>query len=405
MLKQNKTLVLVISILLALVVLLLAVLGTVSLVRSSRAVYSYRGQIVDRGEYAYFASVYKNQFMRECVERGVVGVADTSFFWSRVDQKSGKTYGEAYLAGLDTYVRTLLIAADLYDSSIGMDKVQRKEFRATVSAVLEDRADGDKRAFDRETAIYGFTFSDFEDAALLEYKRARLFRVLASDATETVASMTQLCDEFYEMQYSRVKMIFIRTEDVFCYDEEGNRLTDEQTGEDMTRTLTAEEKLAREADIALLRDAIAKREGGEDGAMTTVMFDLFADRYERDGDSSYKATGYYFATGEQFTKEMQEAFGDIVNNALQMQDGEYRVIDCDTQYFQGSCVLYATANEDGAYSEGTLSTMFSDFYSGAAQYYVLKNVEGELSSVETGRRMGEISPLEIPRNYYFVAGF
>ena len=405
MLKNHKTLVWVVSGLLALVLLLLAVLGTVSLVRSSRAVYSYRGQTVDTGEYAYFASVYKNQFMKECSSAGVVGVADTAFFWGRRDSEQDKTYGELYLSGLDSYVRSLLVAADLFDDTVGMSRQSKKELSQVLEAVLSDRACGDKRAFNEQTAEYGFTYDDFCDAALLEYKRARLISVVASTAEDTMVSMTQVCDRFYETQYARVKLLLIRTETVFCYDEQGNRLVDEDTGADLLRTLTEAERAERAEDIAMLTEAIDKYNTQESGSINSVMLNLYLEKYQRDADPAYIDTGYYFANGEPYTAEMREQIDDIVNNALQMNEEEYRVVQLNQGDLVGVCIVYRLANEVGAYANEDLGAMFSSFYSGAAQYYVLESIAEELSSVKQGRRFGDLSPLEIPRNYYYTTGF
>ena len=405
MLKQHKKLVLAISGLLAAVLLLLAVLGTVSLVRSSRAVYSYRGQTVNTGEYAYLASIYKNQFMRECMSEGVIGVSDTEFFWNRRDEREDKTYGELYLAGLDSYVRSLLVTADLFDSTLGMTRARKKELSATLEAILNDRTGGDERAFDEATKTYGFTYRDLCEASVLVYKQAQLLAVVRSGVGDTVASMTEVCEEFLQTQYTRVKMIFIRTEDTFCYDDEGNRLTDEATGADMLRTLTEAERADRRTDIAQLTDAIARLNAGESGAITSVMFDLYQQKYERDGDDSYTDSGYYFAIGESFTTQMQDKFLDIVNNALQMESGEYRIVACDTGDFVGSCVLYCLTPETGAYADSATEAMFGGFYAGAAQFYMWQNIAEELSSVRQGRRFGDVEALGVARNYYYAVAF
>lgn len=405
MLKNHKKLVLAVSGLLALVLLLLAVLGTVSLVRSSRAVYSYKGQTVGTGEYAYFASVYKNSFMRECTQRGVLGVADTAFFWGRRDSELDKTYGELYLSGLDDYVRSLLVAADLFDDAVGMKQKDKKELSETLEAVLEDRADGDKSAFNTQTEQYGFTYDDFCDAALLQYKSARLVSVISSGAKDTVSTMTDICDAFFEEQYAHVKLLFIRTESVFCYDEEGNRLTDEGTGSDLTRPLRDEERLEREADIRTLADAIANFDAGKENSINSVMFDRYMEKYKNDADSDRIEEGYYFADGEPYTVQMKEKIDVIVNNSLHMDNETYRVISMESGDFIGTCIIYRMANTPGAYANSELSAMFSAFYGGAAQYYVLENITEELGFVKQGRKFGQISPLEIPRNYYYTTGF
>ena len=401
--KKHKLPLMIVGGVLAVAILLVGIFGTVSLVRSSRAVYTYRGESVGVGEYAYFASVVKRSFLVEYAD--VPGVSDTAFFFGRTDPESGKTYGELYLAMLDEYVRSLLVASYLYDRSIGMTREDRRAVRDAADAILYDRTGGDEDAFDDACSEFGFTYDDFCSAAELIYKSRRLRSVISGVSGEGIASMTQVCDEFFETQYRRVRLLFIRTESVFLYDESGKRIPDEETGRDATRTLTEAEREERLSDIAILKEAYGNYESGENGQMNEIMLSAYLEKYARDDSIERAESGYYFAKGEAFTSEISSILPEIVNNALQMEMDSYKIVECTEGEFVGLCVLWRLPLGDNAYADTTLSEMFSSFLDGAASYYYLSEISDLLPLVEEGARFGEISPLQIPYNYFYTISF
>lgn len=401
--KTHKLPLMIVGGILAVAILLVGIFGTVSAVRSSRAVYSYRGESIGVGEYAYFASVVKRSFLVEYAH--VAGASDTAYFFGRTDPESGKTYGELYLSMLDEYVRSLLVASYLYDTSVGMTREDRRAVRDATDAILYDRTGGDEDAFDDACSAFGFTYDDFCSAAELVYKSRRLRSVILGVSGEGIAAMESVCDEFFQTQYSRVRLLFIRTESVFLYDEAGKRIPDEETGMDATRALTDAEREERLSDIAILRSAYENYLSGENGQMNEIMLSAYLEKYARDDSIERAESGYYFSKGEGFTSEMSSILPDIVNNALQMEENSYKIVDCTEGEFVGSCVLWKLPLADGAYADTTLSEMFSSFYDGAASYYYLTQITELLPLVEEGRRFGEISPLEIPYNYYYTISF
>ena len=401
--KTHKLPLMIVGGILAVAILLVAIFGTVSAVRSSRAVYRYRGESVGVGEYAYFASVVKRSFLVEYAS--VPGASDTAFFFGQTDPESGKTYGELYLSMLDEYVRSLLVASYLYDTSVGMTRKDRRVVREAADAILYDRTGGDEDAFNDACAAYGFTYDDFCSAAELVYKSRRLRSVILGVNGEGIAAMEDVCDEFFRTQYSRVRLLFIRTESVFLYDEAGKRIPDEDTGMDSTRALTEAEREERNADIAILKEAYENYLTGKNGQMNEIMLSSYLEKYARDDSAERAESGYYFAKGEGFTSEISTVLPNIVNNALQMEMNSYKIVECTEGEFVGLCVLWRLPLSEGAYADATLSTMFSSFYDGAASYYYLTQIDKLLPLVEEGRRFGEIAPLEIPYNYYYTVSF
>ena len=74
-------------------------------------------------------------------------------------------------------------------------------------------------------------------------------------------------------------------------------------------------------------------------------------------------------------------------------------------FFVGLCVLWRLPLVEEAYADSNLSEMFASFYDGAASYYYLSEIAELLPLVEEGKRYGELSPLEIPYNYYYTISF
>lgn len=401
--KQHKLPLMIVGGVLAVAILLVGIFGTVSAVRSSRAVYTYRGESVDKGEYAYFASVVKRSFLIEYAD--VSGVSDTAFFFGRTDPESGKTYGELYLAMLDEYVRSLLVASYLYDRSIGMTSKDRRAVRDAADAILYDRTGGDEEAFNDACSVFGFTYDDFCSAAELIYKSRRLRSVISGVSGEGIASMPEVCDEFFKTQYTRVRLLFLRTETVFLYDESGKRIPEEGTGKDATRTLTEAEREERLSDVAILKEAYEKYQTGDNGQMNEIMLEGYLEKYARDDSAERAESGYYLAKGEGFVRELSSILPDIVNKALQMEMNSFEIVECTEGEFVGLCVLWKLPLAEGAYADATLSEMFSSFLDGAASYYYLSEMSEFLPLVEEGARFGEISPLEIPYNYYYTISF
>ena len=401
--KTHKLLLTIVGGVLAAAILLVGIFGTVAAVRSSRAVYRYRGENVSVGEYAYFASVVKRSFLVEYAS--VSGASDTASFFDSADPESGKTYGELYLSMLDEYVRSLLVASYLYDTSIGMTREDRRAVRDAADAILYDRTGGDEDAFNDACARYGFTYDDFCSAAELVYKSRRLRSVILGVDGEGIAAMESVCDEFFQTQYRRVRLLFIRTESVFLYDEAGERIPDEDTGMDATRALTEAEREERLSDIAVLKEAYENYLSGENGQMNEIMLSAYLEKYARDDSAERAESGYYFAQGEGFTSEIASILPEVVNVSLQMEMDSYKIVECTEGEFVGTCILWRLPLAEGAYADTTLSDMFTSFYDGAASYYYFTQITELLPLVEEGRRFGELSPLEIPYNYYYTISF
>lgn len=409
--KRHRLPILISCIFVAIAIVLGAVFGTVALVKRSRAVLSYRGMTVDEPMYAYLASTYKGTFIQNLKTLyGIKDAADTEAFFAAVNPDTGKSYGVLFEESLEEYTRTLLISAYLYDRSIGLSKSDREQIEKSVSLVTKN----DEKAFDAQVEKYGFDADAVAACAELTYKAGRLRALYQGNvsATEDPAA----CNKFYEENYTLVSLLFIRTETVFLYDENGNRITDTETGYDAVRSLDSAEKAKREADIQLLRGGIEAWKKGENGAITEISINEFLKTYYRDDSYANADSGYYLSAGEGFTKELGSLLPSVVSTALSLTVGDFaEVVITQDDYteeqltlgtpFIGSCFIYCRPLPEEAYTVTDYAKMFASFYSGVGLSSLQSHLETELPSVEHGGSWGNLSPVTIPYTYLYTVKF
>lgn len=409
--KRYRLPILISCILVAIALVLGAIFGTIAIVKRSRAVLTYRGVTVDAPMYAYLASTYKGTFIQNLKTLyGVKDATDSDAFFEGIHPDTGKTYGALFEESLEEYARTLLISAYLYDRSIGLSGTDREQIKKSVSLVTKDN----EKAFNAAVEKYGFDADAVAACAELTYKAGRLRALYQGNVSAT--EDPDACNKFYEENYTLVSLLFIRTETVFLYDENGNRITDSETGYDAVRSLDGAEKAKREEDIALLRGGIEAWKNGENGAITEISINEFLKTYYRDDSYARADSGYYLSSGESFTKELGEILPSVVSTALSLSVGDFAevVVTADDYTeeqkalgtpFVGSCFIYCRPLPEEAYTVTDNAQMFASFYSGVGLYSLQSYLETELSVVEHGGSWGSLSPVKIPYTYLYTVKF
>lgn len=409
--KRYRLPILISCILLAVALVLGAVLFTVNIVRKERAVLSYRGITMDEKMYSYLASTYKGTFIQNLKTLyGIRDAADTESFYEKVNPDTGKSYGILFEESLEEYARTLLISSYLFDRSIGLSASDKAQIEKSVSLVTKDN----EKAFNLEVAPYGFDADAVRSCAELMYKASRLRSLYRGNISAT--EDPEACEKFYRENYTLVSLLFIRTETVFLYDENGNRLVDSETGYDAVRSLDGAEKAKREEDILLLRGGIEALHKGENGAITEIAINQFLKTYYRDDSLERANGGYYLSAGEGFTKELGGLLPEVVSTALSLSVGDFaEVVVTEDDYteqqlllgtpFIGSCFIYCRPLPDEAYSVTDNARMFASFYSGVGASVLESHLSAELSEVEKGGRYGTLAPVKIPYTYLYTVKF
>ena len=413
--KTQKISVIVISALLATVIVLGAVLGIVIGARNSRYVMFYEGIGVNEGVVNYLSSYYKNLYMQQLASAGLQGVVDTPAFWSTV-RYGQNTYGSDLKFATESFIQQVIAANVIFDEYTSLEEADKLNIKQSIDEILTYRTSGLKSEFDKATKDYGFDFDDFEDATVLLYKAWAAKTKIFGANGENMQNFTDLCKSYF-LNYKRVKFIFIRTEDTFATDAEGNRIKDEN-GNDSIRDLTDDEKDERELDIMELD---LYYENLQKGDADPEYFDQLAanilEKYGNEFDA-YMARGVYLNPESSYTTELNSVIPTVIEQAIHLDDGvsmavEVKINDSSNAdgdiggrgSFVGKCYMMGMEREADAYTKTDSYGFFSDFYSLAArsEYQNMINLYAE--KVEVRDAWADFEPALIPYNYDYVARF
>lgn len=383
--KKNKWLLWTVVITLSVVIAFGAVLGTVAYIRASRAVLQYEGVYMSKGTYSYLCSFRKTQFLTALSTE--VDVSDTKAFYAK-DRGDGVTYGEALRAYVDEYVRTLTVSAYMFDRLTGLTSTEKARIREAVDAIVADRAEGDRRAFDRQLEPYGCTYRDILDAVTMQYKANRLFLLLYGEGGSYVSRDTEACESYYRDAYVHARLLFIRTE---------TRVLTDEAGEHTVVELTESERAERAADIARVDAAILALKNGESGAMTDTMMTFYMDKYG-DGEPAYDDSGWYFSEASRLFGDFSADFPEVAEAVMQAPIGEYIKVPCAI----GVCYIYREELPEGAYLDEDLGDFFSDFYFDCATSLHMTPLLEEGKKVKTTALFDTVDPVAVPKNTVYL---
>ena len=391
--REKRFLKIFVCIFLSFVIIFGGTLGIILGVREARTYASYDGNYVSEGVVRFLISDYKTQYIAGLNASGVRAY-DSKYFWMDVDPESGKTYGELLSASAREYVAGVLVAASLYDDNADYGREEREYVETRAGEVLKYRADGSEERFNEMSSRYGFDYDDFLDASELLYKAGRASELIYGVNGQNLAYYPEECARYLDT-YTHVSLIFIRTEETFKLDEDGNPVTDK--GEYVMRPLTDEEKTLRQGYIDTLRAAMAAAEQGADGAISPDMFEIYLEK--SDGDKEMFEIGYYFNPAAEETEKFRYYHPTIVDKAYEMEIGEYAEVECSV----GRCFIYKYPVAAGAYSDRNNQFM-SDFYKDAARYLYPLAIAELAEDVRFTEKYDGISPSEIPANSELTVG-
>ena len=360
------------------------VLGAVTVVKSSGSVMKYKGVYLKEGVANYISASYKHSFINALREEKIDVVDDESFWQS--EAYSGKTYGELLTEGTEAYLMRVIIGAYLFDRNSRYTKSDKAIVERAIGEVLDFRAEGSVARFDEIGSEMGFDFDDFERAAVLLYKYEKAEELIFGEEGETLASgsFSAECNEYYKNSYSKVRIMIIRTDGVWEYDEE--------TKKNVFRGYSDVEKERTEAAIVDIREKIADGRMNEDAFIWHIEND-YPTNTPNDTD------GYYFSSGSSYTAQfMEEGAEDgadkIVETALSIGVGEYG--ECELEI--GTAFIYKCALDDGAYADIGVSRFFEDFYKLAKSYVYASSTEVFFSDVKLMKKYVNTNVLTQPRN-------
>ena len=184
---------------------------------------------------------------------------------------------------------------------------------------------------------------------------------------------------FRSHEYSRVKLLFVRSENTFATDENGNRIL--ENGSYLMRDLT-ENELAERAELIAELDGII--DGSDPNVRITEEYFEQKIKDHGEGEDDKTGSGYYFSISSAYTAAFAaDVSADVVKNALEMKNGELRKVegefgtsdDYGDYTFRGVCYLYKCSVESGVYTDTSEDGFFFDFYSDAADFLYARMLE------------------------------
>lgn len=366
-----------------------ATLGIISSVINSNSVFKYEGVSLGSGEVNYLASYYKYRYMVS-LSSGGVSVSDTNEFWNSAAE-GDKTYSDLLREKTEGYIKEMLVAVYLFDSYSSLTSEQKDKIATACDEVLDYKANGNVDIFNNISREFGFDFKSFKKATTLLYKATMAQEVIYGASGENMKNFPDLCTHYLNASYSHVHLIFIRTENTFVVNEDGNRVQGDD-GYDLTRPLTDEEKAEREGAIAKLDEMILGFETQADMQISPEMFFEYQKKYD-EGDYTKYGTGYYFAENSEYSKEFSSAFPEVVSTALEMNASGYKKIKTDVGY----CFIYKDKVEDGAYLSAD-KDFFTDFYSDAAAAVFADSLVTLSEGVKVRDSFSQLDLVSLPYN-------
>ena len=363
----------------AVVIVFGIVLGIVIGVQMAGAAAEYKGVTMDKKTAAYFASYYKYNFIASLKAKDV-DAYDAPDFWHSKDE-DGIAYGTYLVIGAKNYIADILVSNYYYNRYASLDGNAREKINEAVDAVMSRLGDSSEAT---ETLAVCRTDKDsLKKAAEMLYKARYAKNEIYGTGGATLMGYPEECER-YLAEYSRVKLLFIRTRDTFLLDSDGKRVVGSDGAYEM-RDLTTQEIADREALFAKIDSEIAGYESGANIQITEELFDGYLKAHG-EGEKAKNTSGYYFSERSVYSAAFAEDVSlDIVKKSLEMDIGDYEKICTDFAV----CYIYRCDVEKGAYSDTSDEGFFADFYSDAADFLFDELLENMREDVEFGEKLSE----------------
>ena len=387
--KNSRILLIFVCVFVSLAIVFGSVFGIIIMINEANAVVKLDGVTMNEGVVRCFTAYYKGMHISGLRRAGITSADDTESFWAS-EYSEGVTHGELFESSLKNYLAGIVAANRLFLDLASFTSAEENYLKEKLDSFIAYY--GSEADFNDAAQHLGFNYADFAEAMKLSFRASLAMKTvygyqganLKIQSAETVAQ----CEEYFDT-YSRVKMVLLCDEKIVYTDADG---------EEVEHYLTDEEKAERERMAEELREAIANKASGADGAVTETMFNLFMDKSDSDPEMK---DGYYFNENAEQTAKFYYVHPAVVDAATSMELGEYREVEISV----GTCFLYKCENEKNAYKNDD-NPFFSDFYSDAATYHYQKNIEVLAGEAEFSEKYGEIDLLAIPEsNKFFISNW
>ena len=407
--KNRRIVIISVSVLLALVLLFGAVIGTINIVKRARAVVMYSGVTLDVGVVNYMASTYKGVYMQQ------IGAAyDTPEFWDTHPDGSSKTYGELLTEKTEKYIRSVAVGAYLFDRYTRLSSGERDAIERATGEILDFVADNSEDKFNKDCKAMGFDYSDFCRATEIIYKSEQAKAVIYGyeGAALSGGNMLAECDDYFN-EFARVKILYIPTRVDLKRDKDGKFELDSE-GKYAVEFFTPAEISERNTDIDRIRELIDGLKNGADEQMSPEYFDAMQEKYNY--SSLYNESGYYFSPYSEYTAKFAEVSSELLPDGYRealykylssvVEEGVFSLSEGQYGEFEGDygvCFIYKCQKENYAYLSNSYVDFFHDFYSDAADYLYAKSVDKISEDVTLKDSYFEIDVIALPYNCDYIA--
>ena len=363
------------------------IFGAVGIAKNSSSVMRYKGVYVSDGVASYITSSFKYDFM-SALNRNGVDCYDSSYFWQS-ETDDGQKWGDVLAENTEKYLRQVVVGSYLFDKNTRLTKDDKAVIEKAINEVLDYRADGDVNTFNEMAKDMGFTYRDFKLAAEMLYKYSMAQTVIFGyDGTALSSGLFSAeCNAYYESAYSRVKLMFIRTE--------GDYAIDPETGKQVYSEFDDDKKAKMQDWIERIRTLIYNTENELEAEwIDEDIFDYYVKEVFGDWNPAVNRGGYYFSPDSSYSRQFANDAYDVVSLALSMKEGDYAECEVDI----GVCFIYKCDLEENAYKNTELEHFFGDFYSCASSYVYSKSVDVYLDDVTVKSRYNRSAVISIPYN-------
>ncbi len=300
--------------------------------------------------YRYWLSSYKGRFLYTYTD-----MTDTDEFWDSILYDD--VTAEEYLNGvaLENTKRTL-ICMELFDKyNLSMPASVLAEIDAYIDDLVNEYADGSRRAFNETLAAFGINLNMLREIYIAEDETAILFDYLYGKNGPFALTEEEL-DAYYRENYVRVRHIYVNDAYTQVTNDAGTPQYD-SNGNALTRELTLQELAEKLVKMDAIDEAL---ENGED----------FAAVYEEYSEDKYYVNGYYLTEDTPFISE-------VVTAAFDLEIGEHTRV----KSAYGTHYIMRLALEDNAYNESTNSDFFDGYADTVANADFLAYLETLLDEV------------------------
>ncbi len=334
--KAKKTSVLFISVISVLLASLCVLLTSCS---SGKNALEYKGYKISEGMYSYWMKSWKDYYLNYYTD-----VEDTEEYWNS-ENSEGVANKDYMNEQIKTRIFYYIVSLKLFDDyKLSLDEDTKEKIQTDIN----DQTDhyGSKSAFnDYLKETYGININTLEKIYTIEEKYRTVFQYLYGTDGKKTATPEEL-DNYYQTYFVRVKYVMFLKDVKYAYDEEGNKITNPQTGYYEFEDLTDEEKQQVKDRANEVFEAV---KGGEE-------IDKYLEEYMKEfGYDSEKYPNGYYISADNYTLHTV----DVTSAALDMNVGETRLIENESCYF----VLQKFDLIDKAYASLPDSNQFTELVS------------------------------------------